>query len=195
MKRSSINLILLVALAIIVVMVVFVRRDYAERNDEWLPGMFRHVAFNSQSSNPNFTDGKTAQAPVSGSVARGYPPLDYNATPEDAARAGQELVMPPLAPAEVTADRTRGAMLFATFCSPCHGAGGLGDGVVAKRGYPPPPSLMAANARSIRDGQIFHIITYGQRTMPSLASPVTRGDRWRLVRHIRLLQSNNQPAP
>jgi hypothetical protein len=63
-----------------------------------------------------------------------------------------------------------------------------------KRGYPPPPSLLADNARRIKDGQIFHIITYGQNNMPSYAAQVSVEDRWRAIVFVRSLQAQ-APAP
>jgi len=40
----------------------------------------------------------------------------------------------------------------------------------------------------MKGGQIYHIITYGQRNMPSFASQVVRADRWRVAAYIRSLQ-------
>jgi hypothetical protein len=35
---------------------------------------------------------------------------------------------------------------------------------------------------------MFHVITYGQKLMPSQASQVRADDRWRLILHVRRLQ-------
>jgi hypothetical protein len=40
----------------------------------------------------------------------------------------------------------------------------------------------------MRDGQMFHVITYGQKLMPSQASQVRADDRWRLILQVRRLQ-------
>ncbi len=48
--------------------------------------MVRSVPFNSFSENPNFPDGKTLRQPVKGTIPRGFTPIYYNATPEDALR-------------------------------------------------------------------------------------------------------------
>ncbi len=191
MSIKSTNIVLFVVLVGLLATIYLVRRDYPTRNAEWLPGMVTYVAYNAQSANPNFTDGKTLQRPVEGTVVRGFEPLPYKATPEDAIRAGNELTSP-LNSKDSTADLERGAVVYANICKPCHGAGGAGDGVIPQHGYPPPPSLLAENARKIKDGQIFHIITYGQRNMPSFATQVVRQDRWKVVKYIRSLQEKPQ---
>ena len=192
MSYKLANSVLVILLGVLVVVVFFVRRDFKARNAELLPGMVEYVAYNSQSANRNFADGKTLQMPVEGTVARGFVPLRYKATPEDAKRAGEEM-RSPLA-GDKSGNLDRGAAVFATFCQPCHGSGGGGDGVIAQRGFPPPPSLLADNARKMKDGQAFHIITFGQRNMPSLASQVLREDRWRVIDYVRSLQSKTMHA-
>lgn len=143
-------------------------------------------AFETNSINPSMPDRRTEQLPPLGTIPRGLMPLHYTASPEDAVRAGDELFNP-LAPNDAPSI-ARGKALFNTFCIPCHGAGGAGDGLTVQRGFPPPPSLLAAHAKGLKDGQIFHIITFGQRTMSSYAAQVEREDRWKLVNYVRSLQ-------
>lgn len=184
--RVMSNTVLFVMLICVVVMIWFLRRDYTNRNQEFLPGMVESVPYDAQAENQNFTDGKTLQPPSEGTVAQNYFPLHYKATPEDAKRAGEELVNPIVDTLEKEIER--GTTVFANMCSPCHGAGGLGDGNVIKKGYPPPPSLLAEKAMNMKDGQMFHILTYGQNNMPSLTGQVQRMDRWRVVSYVRSLQ-------
>lgn len=191
MSAKSANIVLLVVLVLVIGTVFTIRRDYSTRNVEFLPGMVSHVAYGPQSANPNFPDGKTLQRPVEGTVVRGFEQLSYKATPQDALRAGLELSSP-LDPKDSTADIARGKFVFGNMCKPCHGATGVGDGVISQRGHPPPPSLFAENAIQMRDGQIFHIITHGQRNMPSLEVQVVREDRWRVVKYIRSLQEGSK---
>jgi mono/diheme cytochrome c family protein len=114
-------------------------------------------------------------------------PLHYQASEADALRAGLELTMPSSIVAEK--DGTRAAQLFAAFCQPCHGRVGHGDGITIKRGFQPPPSLLTQRARDMKDGQMFHVLAYGQKLMPSHASQLSPDDRWRLIEHIRGLQA------
>jgi mono/diheme cytochrome c family protein len=186
MGRSAVNGILLVLLGVVVVLTWTLRRDFTERNTEFLPGMVESVPFDAQAANPNFPDGKTLRNPVPGTIARGFMPFPYDATPEGGLRAGMELHNPI---SDTLHDAVkRGAVVYTTFCQPCHGTGGLGDGPVAQRGFPPPPSLFAEKALKIKDGQMFHILTYGQANMPGLAAQISREDRWKVILKVRDMQ-------
>ena len=94
---------------------------------------------------------------------------------------------------EVSREGLSGAALdgqttYFRFCAVCHGATGLGDGPVTRRGVPPPPSFMLDNAVNMADGQMYHVITLGQNNMASYASQVSREDRWKVIRYVRTLQ-------
>lgn len=186
MARSVLNLVLMLLLALVVLLTWTLRRDFTERNLEFLPGMVESVPFNAQSATGAFPDGKVLRRPVRGTIPTNLAPLHYASSPEDAARAGRELRNP--FPDTLEAAIERGPKVFQTFCQPCHGVGGMGDGTIVQHGFPPPPSLLAEKALKLKDGQIFHIITYGQGNMPSLASQITREDRWMAIDHVRSLQ-------
>ena len=85
--------------------------------------------------------------------------------------------------------------MFANYCAVCHGLAGLGNGTVTQRGVPPPPSLLAEHAQKMREGQMFHALTFGQNNMPSYASQLTREDRWNVIAYLRVLQAQAAPAP
>lgn len=181
------NIILLGLFLIVVGMIMFVQRDFTQRNLDFMPGMVSSVAYKPQSPTPAGTE-ITPRVP--GTIARGFEPFEYGGTAEDALRAGREL-RNPVSDSDAVA-LERGASVFATMCQPCHGPTGLGDGMIAKRGFPPPPSLFAENALRMKDGQMYHLITFGQRSMPSLASQVERSDRWKVVAYIRSLQEKSR---
>lgn len=191
MSRVAVNTLLIIALIVVNALTFTLRRDYTRRNVEFLPDMAASQAYNAQSANPNFPDGKTSQPPPYGAIAKGFPPFHYLPTPEDAMRAGGELQNP--IPDTDYASVARGEAVFSRMCQPCHGAGGNGDGVVTQRGFPPPPSFFAERAMKLRDGQMFHIITFGQRNMPSLSPQVSREDRWKVIKYLRSLQVKRTP--
>jgi len=167
--------------------------DPTRPNFEFLPQMAHSPRYNAFAPNPNFADGTTLQRPEPGTIARGSMPLHYAATSQDALRAGEELTSP-LDSGNVRA-RERGAFVFSNFCAVCHGAGGAGNGPVAQRGYPPPPSLLADHALKMKDGQLFHVLTYGQNNMPSYASQLSREDRWNVILHVRTMQAAATSVP
>ena len=165
--------------------------DPGQTNFEYMPDMVGSVAYDSFDPNPNTPDGRTLMKPPAGSIPRGYQPFHYGPGDAEAARAGRELTNPL---PDVEPVRARGAVAFARWCSPCHGTEGLGDGLVARK-FPRPPSLIAEHARSLPDGRIFHIITYGQGVMPAYGQQVSASDRWKIVRHVRQLGAGAGAAP
>lgn len=190
--RLLLNVSLLLALVAVVSANWLATPNRARPNLEFLPQMAHSPRYNAFGPNPNFADGSTLQSPEAGTIARKHMPLHYAATPQDAARAGEEL-RSPVAPDNGWA-RQRGEFVFAAFCQECHGAGGAGNGPVVQRGFPPPPSLLADHARGLKEGQIFHILTYGQNNMPSYASQLSRDDRWNVIAYLRTLQATASPT-
>lgn len=180
-------LMLVAAFSALFLVNIWVHPDYTRPNFEILAEMFHSVAYESYSPNGNVQGGATEQAPPAGTIPRGLKPFPYGAGPEEAKRAGSELMNPlPMEAREEEADR--GRIVFQKICSPCHGSGGDGDGPVVKRGFPPPPSLKSDNSKAIPDGEMYHIITLGRGNMPPLDVQVERDDRWRAILHIRDIQ-------
>lgn len=163
------------------------RRDVHRPNLEIFPEMVHAPRYAAFAPNPVLPQGMTLQAPPAGTIPRGLPPLHYAATPEEAARTGEELRSP--VAADDAGARARGEQVYRNFCVPCHGAGGRGDGAATRRGVPPPPSLLAERAVAMKDGQLFHVLTYGQANMASYASQISREDRWRVILYVRSLQA------
>lgn len=159
-----------------------------KRNWEFLPDMARSAGYGSQSASPYFEDGMTQRQPENGSIARDHMPFPFGASEEESDRAGRELRSP--FPPGGPADRERGQKMYEAFCQVCHGAAGEGEGTVSRRGYPPPPSLLADTTRAMPDGKMFHIITMGYRNMPAYGSLIDREDRWRIVHHVQRLQES-----
>jgi mono/diheme cytochrome c family protein len=122
-------------------------------------------------------------------------PLHFETTNEDAVRAGNELVNPYQnddlkADEKLQASIQRGADVYRVFCICCHGATGAGDGPVTKRGFPPPPSLLTGKSSQMKDGQLFHVLTYGQSSMPEFTGQLSADRRWDVINYIRSLQPN-----
>lgn len=90
---------------------------------------------------------------------------------------------------EITRDLiARGQIEFESFCSPCHGYSGYGDGVLSQEGFPPPASYHTDDLRDAPAGRIYAAIANGKGTMYSYAARVEPEDRWAIVAYIRALQ-------
>jgi mono/diheme cytochrome c family protein len=190
-RRLALNSFLLILLLGSAIANWVLRPDLSRPNLEFAPEMAHGPRYNAFAANPNFPDGKTLQPEPDTSIPRGFLPLHYAATPDDATRAGNELTSPV---SQGLAVLKRGEFVFENYCATCHGPGGLGNGPVAQRGFPPPPSLLADKTRKMKDGQLFHLLTYGQNNMPSYASQTSREDRWNVIAYLRSLQASAPPA-
>ncbi len=197
MTPSRWNLVLGLAFASVLLLVAMMRVDHSRPNFQVMLGddMTYSPAYSSFSANTNFANGRTFQDPVPSTIARGEQRFHFQPTPEDAIRAGEQLSNPfdlDSEPGIASADR--GAEVFTNFCTACHGADGTGNGPVVKKGFPPPPSLLIGKSPDMKDGQLFHILTYGQNSMPNFAVQLTPGRRWDVINHIRRIQQESQMA-
>ncbi len=165
-------------------------RDPKRPGYEFLPDMAHSVPYDSFAPNPNFKDGKTLQAPPAGTIPRGFMSYAYGTTPEEAERAGRELVNPVAPDAAALA---RGEKVYRHFCLICHGEKGEGDGPLIPK-YPNPPSFHTAALKNYSDGRLFHIITVGSGQMASYASQIKPADRWKLVHYLRKIQGVDRSA-
>jgi putative copper resistance protein D len=79
-------------------------------------------------------------------------------------------------------------------CSSCHGAGGHGDGPLAKNLPLPPADLTAPHTALHTAGDLFWWLTHGKPpgVMPGFAGQLTEEDRWDLINFLRTLSGGYQ---
>ena len=82
----------------------------------------------------------------------------------------------------------RGQERFDVYCAVCHGRTGYGDGMIAQRGFPQPPSFHTDRLRDAPIGHFYDVITNGYGVMYSYAARVAPDDRWAIAAYIRALQ-------
>ncbi len=166
-------------------------RDRRHPGWDYFPDMFYSTAYETFSRNPNFADGMTMRVPEMGSVARGYIPFNYTNDPESRIKAGKELVN--LFPS-TEENLTYGRYIYTTFCIDCHGAKGDGNGYLFTSGLylMKPRSLTDSTSVALKDGELYHTITLGIRSMGSYGSQIAAADRWKMVLYIRELQKNGK---
>ena len=85
----------------------------------------------------------------------------------------------------------RGKKVFKEQCVVCHGPGGLGDGIIIKKGlgfYPVNLTTPAVAQRT--DGYIYAYIRYGGKVMmPAYSENISEQDAWHVVNYVRKLQN------
>jgi len=47
----------------------------------------------------------------------------------------------------------------------------------------------------MQDGQLFHVLTYGQGSMSSFAAQLTTDQRWDAINHVRSMQQRAAATP
>ena len=85
----------------------------------------------------------------------------------------------------------QGKKEYNTFCTPCHGALGKGQGTVAPY-LGSIPSLVRREMREWQDGEMYHLITLGRGRMLPYAAQIEPLDRWRIILYIRTLQKEER---
>ena len=80
-----------------------------------------------------------------------------------------------------------GKALYTTYCTPCHGEKGKGDGIASAGLNPKPANHTSAVIQSESDGSLFYKISEGRNAMPQYKIALTETQRWSLVNYIRTL--------
>lgn len=92
---------------------------------------------------------------------------------------------------------SQGKALYEIYCDHCHGAKGEGDGKVAsgvtidgveKKAYAGVPNYKSDALKTMTEGHIFHVITYGKGLMKPHASQVNPEERWKIAHYVKTLQ-------
>ena len=148
------------------------------------PDMDRQGRYEPQAESPIFGDKRTSRRPVEGTVARGLLKQDntFFTGVENNQWIGKN-------PVEINRELLAfGQRRFNTYCSPCHDRTGQGRGVVAQRAIWIPTNLHEDRVKAFNDGELFHVITNGRRSMPPYRYQITEQDRWAIVAYVRALQ-------
>lgn len=148
------------------------------------PDMKAQEKYKSQAASPFFADGRASRRPVQGTIAVGQLKADgpYTTGMKDGAYVAQN--PEPLTP-ELLA---RGQEKFNIYCAPCHDRTGSGRGVVAARATWVPGNLHDERIVGLVDGELFHVISNGRRSMPGYRYQVSEADRWAITGYVRALQ-------
>ncbi|MGP8215989.1 MAG: c-type cytochrome [Bacteroidia bacterium] len=96
-------------------------------------------------------------------------------------------------PLKGKADATAaGKKIYATYCVPCHGEKGRGDGVAASALNPRPADHTSERVQRQTDGAIYWKLTTGRSPMASYANTLTVTQRWQVIDYIRTLAKDSR---
>jgi cytochrome c553 len=131
-----------------------------------------------------FSNGQASRVAVANTVARGQLREDEHLyTGRVGGQLATEFPMP------ITMEvMQRGRERFTVFCSPCHGATGVGNGMIVQRGFRQPPSYHEERLVNAPPGYFFDVMTNGFGAMQDYAAQVPVADRWAIAAYIRALQ-------
>lgn len=126
--------------------------------------------------------------PVDGPSEKWEPAVEKT---EVGLRAWGDTLTNPLAMDEAVI--TRGAEVYATYCSVCHGVSAQGDGPIVGPGkFPLATNLTLPTTVERTDGYIYAIVRVGRGLMPSYQR-ITPAERWAVVNYVRYLQRGGAP--
>ena len=80
-----------------------------------------------------------------------------------------------------------GQKIYITYCTPCHGQKGKGDGVASAGLSKQPANHTSAAVQEQTDGAIFWELSEGNNPMPAYKKSLSETQRWQLVNFIRTL--------
>lgn len=149
--------------------------------------------YNSNNFNPNRMNMREPAPNTVKRNAQGWLPYRL---PNDSTglRLSNRLKSPLDSSAQVLAD---GKALYEMYCDHCHGAKGEGNGKVAtgvtvdgkeKSAYAGVPNYKSDALKTISEGHIFHVITYGKGLMWPHGSQVNPEERWKIAKYVKTLQ-------
>ena len=75
--------------------------------------------------------------------------------------------------------------IYTSYCSPCHGDKGKGDGIAAAALSVKPADYTSDLVLNETDGNLFYKMSEGRLPMPQFKTTLTENQRWELVAYIR----------
>ena len=162
--------------------------------------MYDQPRYKPLASSTLFADGAAARTPPQGTVVFSSGPFADTSS----GRVGTEAAAARNAALEAETQPyaldmallERGRERYDIYCAPCHSPLGDGDGIVARRGFPTPPTYHSERLRAATDRHFFDVISQGYGVMYPYADRIEPRDRWAIVAYVRALQlSQHARAP
>lgn len=147
--------------------------------------MKKQDKYKSQMSSAFFADGRASRRPVAGTVAL----ETYRADEVYSTGINADNTYVARNPETISTELLlRGQQRFNIYCAPCHDKTGTGKGIVPAKATWIPGNLHEDRIMNFVDGEVYHVITAGRRSMPGYRFQVSERDRWAIVAYVRALQ-------
>ena len=192
------NTILKFGLPLMVLAFAACTKDPNSPGYEYMPDMYRSPAVEAYVDYDNMNI-QSARTPVAGTIPFAEDqskapfnfPYSYPNTPD-----GYEMSANLNNPIKYTeAVLKEGEKLYKYFCMHCHGENGDGQGILVTNGkFNGVPAYNSGALKTLPQGKIFHVITYGKGNMGSHAGQLHREERWKVAHYVKYLQ-NDKKAP
>ena len=162
-----------------------------------IPDLNRQFRLRPEQPNSFFTNGLSSQLPPLGTIPRNQPvqtrdgPVyPYEDSPVNTGRVTGTTNFVETNPLPTTPSLLKqGREQFDTYCTPCHGALGDGNGIMKKLGVMPAvANLHDKRIVEMTDGEIFNTVTHGKNLMAAYGPTVGVEDRWAIIAYLRALQ-------
>lgn len=134
----------------------------------------------NMSRTPRIMTGERVFPMPAGAVPRGGAPVIPREAREVATRRPNPVAA---TPESVTLGRHH----YQTFCTPCHGPEGRGDGPVSAAFIPPPDLTSPTFQRARTDGYWESYVGVGGVVMPAYGDALSAVERWHVVNFLRTL--------
>ena len=167
--------------------------DFRKPPLEIFDDMVRQAKLRPQVPNSFFTDGRSSQPHVAGTVAQRIDDRNndtWQGTDRNTGITPGTTNFVATIPVPVTsALLARGRERYNITCLPCHGPIGDGNGITKKIGA----MAVVGNLHDQRiarqsDGELFFVLSNGRNLMQGYASNIEINDRWAIVAYVRALQ-------
>jgi mono/diheme cytochrome c family protein len=116
-----------------------------------------------------------------GSLPRSGSQLYYSKEQREAASLRKNPV--PATPESIK----KGGDLYVVYCTPCHGASGTGNGLVAAKFVTPADLTNPALQKARTDGYWQSYLSVGGAVMPSYGESLSAEERWHVINYLRTL--------
>lgn len=157
---------------------------------ELFDDMDRQQKVKYQKPSEFFADGRAARMPITGTVPAGIPLDDeYYLTGAIGGQWGDGM---PKSIQVTPQFLAQGKERYEISCRVCHGATGMGNGIVTQYGLAGVANLLDERLRTMSDGEIFNTISHGKGQMMGYAGNIAVQDRWAAVAYMRALQRSQK---